>query len=66
MTVANTVGASDAICTALVLALRSGLDYADAPAAANALGAGAMGDPSSQPHLVHNIERVGSVSGRPR
>ncbi|MGN7251939.1 ribokinase [Arthrobacter sp. SAFR-014] len=49
--VANTIGAGDAFCAALVLALRSGLPYGRALAVANAVGADAVGDPSSQPAL---------------
>ena len=61
VSVANTVGAGDAFCAALVLALRHGLDYARALAVANAVGADAVGDPSSQPELAqlsHYIERT--------
>lgn len=57
--VANTIGAGDAFCAALVLALRSGLDYGQALAVANAVGADAVRDPSSQPALApleHYIE----------
>ncbi|WP_461174179.1 ribokinase [Arthrobacter sp. Z1-9] len=50
--VANTVGAGDAFCAALVLALRQGLDNARALAVANAVGADAVGAPSSQPDLA--------------
>ncbi len=49
--VANTIGAGDAFCAALVLALRSGLDYSQALAVANAVGADAVRDASSQPAL---------------
>lgn len=49
--VANTIGAGDAFCAALVLALRAGMDHASALATANAVGAAAVGDPSSQPPL---------------
>jgi ribokinase len=66
VTVANTIGAGDAFCTALVLALRSGLDYAQALAVANAVGADAVGDPSSQPDLArlgHYVERTAAASG---
>ncbi|WP_026555023.1 ribokinase [Arthrobacter sp. 35W] len=49
--VANTIGAGDAFCAALVLALRAGLGYGAALAAANAVGAAAVGDSSSQPPL---------------
>lgn len=49
--IANTIGAGDAFCAALVLALQAGLDYAHALAAANAVGADAVRDPSSQPAL---------------
>ncbi len=61
VTVANTVGAGDAFCAALVLALRDGLDYTRALAVANAVGADAVGDPSSQPELAqlgHYVERT--------
>lgn len=61
VTVANTVGAGDAFCAALVLALRSGLDYSRALAVANTVGADAVGDPSSQPDLAqlgHYVERT--------
>ncbi|MCU1515582.1 MAG: PfkB domain protein, partial [Pseudarthrobacter sp.] len=43
---------------ALVLALGSGLDYAAALAAANAVGADAVGDPTSQPALAPLEEYV--------
>ncbi|MET3919953.1 sugar/nucleoside kinase (ribokinase family) [Arthrobacter sp. UYEF20] len=52
VTVANTIGAGDAFCAALVLALRAGLPYDRALAVANAVGADAVGDPSSQPALA--------------
>jgi ribokinase len=64
--VANTVGAGDAFCAALVLGLRSGLDYTRALAVANAVGADAVGDPSSQPDLAqlgHYVERTAAASG---
>jgi len=64
VTVANTVGAGDAFCAALVLALRQGLDYARALAVANAVGADAVGDPSSQPDLAqlgHYVERTAAA-----
>jgi ribokinase len=66
VTVANTIGAGDAFCAALVLALRSGLDYAGALAVANAVGADAVGDPSSQPDLAqlsYYAERNAVVEG---
>ncbi|MFC7847137.1 ribokinase [Arthrobacter sp. NPDC057388] len=66
VTVANTIGAGDAFCAALVLALRSGLDYTQALAVANAVGADAVGDPSSQPDLAqlgHYVERTTAASG---
>jgi ribokinase len=52
VTVANTIGAGDAFCAALVLALKSGFDYRHALAVANAVGADAVGDPSSQAALA--------------
>ncbi|GAA3404693.1 ribokinase [Pseudarthrobacter polychromogenes] len=66
VTVANTVGAGDAFCAALVLALRQGLDYAHALAVANAVGADAVGDPSSQPDLAqlgYYVKRAVSTEG---
>lgn len=66
VTVANTVGAGDAFCAALVLALRSGLDYTRALAVANAVGGDAVGDPSSQPDLAqlgHYVERTAATAG---
>ncbi|MFP3578757.1 ribokinase [Arthrobacter sp. SIMBA_036] len=57
--VANTIGAGDAFCAALVLALQSGLEYGHALAVANAVGADAVRDASSQPALkplTHYIE----------
>lgn len=57
--IANTIGAGDAFCAALVLALRSGLDYPHALAVANAVGADAVRDAASQPELkplAHYIE----------
>ncbi len=64
--VANTVGAGDSFCAALVLAMRQGLDYAQALAVANAVGADAVGDPSSQPDLAqlgYYVERTAAASG---
>ncbi|SLJ95020.1 ribokinase [Arthrobacter sp. P2b] len=61
VSVANTVGAGDAFCAALVLALRQGLDYAHALAVANEVGGDAVGDSSSQPDLAqlgHYVERT--------
>jgi ribokinase len=52
VTVANTIGAGDAFCAALVLALQSGLNHTPALAVANAVGADAVADPSSQPGLA--------------
>lgn len=52
VTVANTIGAGDAFCAALVLALGAGLDYSRALAVANAVGADAVADESSQPELA--------------
>ncbi|MEX5296938.1 ribokinase [Kocuria sp. CPCC 205268] len=49
--VVSTVGAGDAFCAALVLALTAGLDHESALRAANAVGAHAAGDPSAQPDL---------------
>lgn len=66
VSVANTVGAGDAFCAALVLALRTGLSYARALAVANTVGADAVGDPSSQPdlaHLGHYVERTAATAG---
>ncbi|MBD1543014.1 ribokinase [Arthrobacter sp. IA7] len=61
--VANTIGAGDAFCAALVLALRSGLSYERALAVANAVGADAVGDESSQPVLARLEEYVERVAG---
>lgn len=64
--VANTVGARDAFCAALVLTLRQGLDYAHALAGANAAGGDAVGDPSSQPDLAqlgYYVERTAVSEG---
>jgi len=63
VTVANTIGAGDAFCAALVLALRTGLSYARALAVANAVGADAVGDPSSQPALAPMAEYVARAAG---
>lgn len=66
VTVANTVGAGDAFCAALVLALRQGLDYTRALAVANAVGADAVGDPASQPDLAqlgYYVERTAATAG---
>jgi ribokinase len=52
VTVANTIGAGDAFCAALVLGLGAGLDYSAALAVANVVGADAVGDSSSQPALA--------------
>lgn len=64
--VANTIGAGDAFCAALVLALQQGLDHAPALAVANAVGGDAVGDPSSQPELArlgHYVERTAAPVG---
>ena len=64
--VANTIGAGDAFCAALVMALQQGLDYARALAVANAVGGDAVGDPSSQPKLArlgHYVERTAATTG---
>jgi ribokinase len=63
VTVANTIGAGDAFCAALVLALRDGLSYERALAVANAVGADAVGDPSSQPAVATLGEYVERVAG---
>lgn len=55
----NTVGAGDAFCAALVLALRAGHPPATALAAACAVGSAAVAHLSSQPpfeHLSHYLE----------
>lgn len=49
--VVSTVGAGDAFCAALVLALRSGHDHGTALAIANAVGAHAVADSAAQPAL---------------
>ncbi|MDR6794798.1 ribokinase [Pseudarthrobacter oxydans] len=66
VSVANTVGAGDAFCAALVLALRQGVDYAHALAVANAVGGDAVGNPSSQPDLAqlgYYVERTAVAEG---
>ncbi|MDR6507289.1 ribokinase [Arthrobacter oryzae] len=63
VTVANTIGAGDAFCSALVLGLGAGLDYSAALTVANAVGADAVGDPSSQPALAQLEEYVARVAG---
>lgn len=50
-TVVNTIGAGDAFCAAFVMGLRDGLSDEQALAAANAVGADAVGQASSQPEL---------------
>lgn len=47
----NTVGAGDAFCAALVIALRGGLSHEEALRAANAVGATVVRDPAAQPEL---------------
>jgi ribokinase len=49
--VESTVGAGDAFCAALVVGLADGLDPAEALGRACAVGAAAVADPRSQPHL---------------
>lgn len=61
--VANTIGAGDAFCAALVLALRARLNYGQALAAANAVGADVVGDSSSQPALARLEEYIHWASG---
>lgn len=66
--VVSTVGAGDAFCAALVLALASGLDHETALRAANAVGAHAVGDPSSQPvffPLAHYLPPPEDVDSTP-
>ncbi len=63
--VINTVGAGDAFCAALVLALRSGQDESSALAAANAVGAHAVADSAAQPvfdRLDHYLPRGATSS----
>jgi len=48
----NTVGAGDAFCAALTLALREGFSPVDALTTACAVGAASVADPSSQPSLA--------------
>lgn len=68
VTVVSTVGAGDAFCAALVLALTSGLDHETALRAANAVGAHAVGDPSAQPaffplaHYLPSPEDAGTTA----
>lgn len=50
--VVNTVGAGDAFCAALTVALASGVAADRALTAACAVGAAAVADPRSQPHLA--------------
>ncbi|MET3810829.1 ribokinase [Arthrobacter sp. UYEF3] len=67
--VVNTVGAGDAFCSALVLALRTGHDYHRALAAANAVGSDAVRDASSQPRLSsleHYLETTRTTPGNRR
>ncbi|GAA1750012.1 PfkB family carbohydrate kinase [Kocuria aegyptia] len=66
--VVSTVGAGDAFCAALVLALTSGHDHGTALRAANAVGAHAVGDPSSQPALLplaHYLPAPGDAGRTP-
>lgn len=62
----NTVGAGDAFCAALVLALRAGLPPAIALKAACRVGAAAVVNPSSQPALEHLANYVGGRWPAPR
>lgn len=48
----NTVGAGDAFCSALTIALRIGMPYGDALRTANAVGAAAVLDPDAQAKLA--------------
>lgn len=50
--VVSTVGAGDAFCAALVLALRDGMPHDTALAVANRVGAGAVTQAASQPRLA--------------
>jgi ribokinase len=52
-TAVNTVGAGDAFCAALVLALRSGQSHEQALRTACAVGAAAVAHPASQPPFEH-------------
>ncbi|MFI7581294.1 PfkB family carbohydrate kinase [Kocuria kalidii] len=66
--VVSTVGAGDAFCAALVLALTSGHDYETALRAANAVGAHAAGDPSAQPEffpLEHYLSSAEDADSTP-
>ena len=50
--VVNSVGAGDAFCAALTIALASGVDAQRALSGACAVGAAAVADPRSQPRLA--------------
>jgi ribokinase len=67
----NTVGAGDAFCAGLVLSLSAGLENQVALATACAVGAAAVLDERSQPHLAHltdympagvNLPKNGQIS----
>lgn len=65
--VVNTVGAGDAFCAALVLALRGGYDEATALTLANAVGAHAVADSAAQPRferLDHYLPEGAETTGR--
>ena len=65
--VVNTIGAGDAFCAALVLALEAGMDYTSGLAVANAVGAHAVGHPSPQPDLArlgHYVGPTAATTGR--
>ncbi|GAB3534067.1 ribokinase [Arthrobacter tecti] len=60
--VVNTIGAGDAFCAALVLALRDGLADEEALTVANAVGADAVGQLSSQPDLAPLVRYIEGAS----
>ncbi len=64
--VVSSVGAGDAYCAALVIALASGLGHEAALDLANAVGARAVGDASSQPELGRLPDYLGPESSPSR
>lgn len=60
----NTVGAGDAFCAALTIALASELSYERSLSVANAVGAEAVIDPASQPEFCELDHYLSSITAR--
>ncbi|GAA1642932.1 MULTISPECIES: ribokinase [Brevibacterium] len=65
LTPVSTVGAGDAFCAALTIALRSGIPAADALRVANAVGAIAVASPDARPSFPPLEHLIATLDGDP-